>query len=340
MSIILGVIFWLNRSSGEVEVGASTVKPDEQIVHSVYLNAPKAMYVWGAFDTPSHLGVTSRTALVQNHRGIANKMADFALMHKIDRLLLYVGCCEWDRAKFASKTIPDESGFAAMLAKLNANKFTVDAVVYINDDPNDLTKDCLLDIVNAIHAFNVAHPLSRFAGIHVDQEPGLPQPMVALLNSLSAVHSAAARVDLPLSSSIKPLYLTHRLAWDGEERTMFQHIQRVTESTALMAYSSETDLVVGLARQAGQQTNTTYNVAVETGLKGAAATETLHYTIRASPINWFNVAANLIENFDEENKCVGEGCRVGSLVIHDFVQYWHAIYGQAPYYDEEPHGWA
>ncbi|KAG9395736.1 hypothetical protein J8273_2643 [Carpediemonas membranifera] len=340
-AVILGILFYFNHSYGLVDFGSSSVTADDADINSGYLNITKDMYVWGAYTDSTRLGVTSRTALVKNYNGIATKLADFSVMHGMDNLLVYVGCCEWDGSTFTKGSIPLHDDFVAFNAPFIENGIGVTALVYINDDVEDISSPCLDNIITAIKQFNDANPSSAFSGVHIDQEPSSIVSMAALITTLKASHNIAKMNGIQLSSSSKPRYVTDSLTINGTRSTMLEHLATSVDEVTLLAYYNNAEKVAELVRNAASQDIGPFKIALETGYVNAESTETFYDQIRSIPSSWFNTFAGVRSSVESAVGCSVEetSCAVDKFVIHDFVQYWEAIYGTEPYTDDADHGW-
>jgi len=142
----------------------------------------RAMWVWNmgtdAAGTRDWDGVMGYQRGLANYKGARDLCLDFCKNKSIRSIYVFNATWEWDRATIEAGQIPNATAWADLVADAKSRGIQVWLMGYLWDNPNDsrmtnsVDKESLKKIMQAIAAFNQAHPTTPIAGFHDDQEPG------------------------------------------------------------------------------------------------------------------------------------------------------------------------
>jgi hypothetical protein len=133
----------------------------------------------------------------------------------------------------------------------------------------------------------------------------------------------ALRLDIALGSAIKPKWLRKEGNRPPVLKSLLEHLDEAT----IMAYNDNPKVMDRFARTAFELqkgTGRTIEIAVETGVKGAAPEETWSQEIRKDRGRFFSEMVRL-DAIWKKNPCYG------GLAIHSYAQYFVLLYGKEAY---------
>lgn len=240
--------------------------------------ARRAMWVWGAVpvqgdkEANRHWDGERNTEerFYSNYKGSMDLFLDFCENKSIRVVYMFSGTYEWSR--FKGSQLENSHMVTPFLSEANKRGIQVWYMYYLFDDPNDarLNKDdsMILEIAKAVEKHNKNNPKARYAGIHCDQEPGESVVYPALLKNTKMAYDwiKSSRSRLLMSHALRPSWRNQKLKWDGQEKTMNEHMQDNLHHGALMAYSDRLKTVHEWSDQA-------LAYASKTGRKLAVGTE-------------------------------------------------------------------
>jgi beta-glucanase (GH16 family) len=317
----------------------------------------RAMWVWsmGADSTNSRNwdGVNSFVRGLENYKGSRDLFLDFCENKSIRSIYVFNAIWEWDQTTLDAGHIPNEAAWTGLMADATSRGIQVWMMGYLWDDPNDsrltlaTNKQALVRIMQAIAAFNQAHPTTPIAGFHNDQEPGTTSVYDDLLDILKNAQDwiNTNAPTLLLSQALRPVWRSQNVTWNGNTKTMNQHIIDVLGHAAYMAYSDtpstslNTYTLPACNYAASLGTSHKVGMGVEvTDLKNAwtnSQYETWYEEIQAEPVATRfltnSVAPVTFEDFLHDaasSLCTNAG--FDRVVIHENASYFNHWFGMYP----------
>ena len=323
---------------------------------TAYKEQKKSLYVWSHATTNRLDDTPAWILLVKNKSGEIEKLADFCSLHGFNNVIFFAGSVEWEYEDYYSKgVLPYEDDYIYNIQYLASKGISTDLMVYLNDDPNNMTDYQHIDAVARIaqRLRDEGVPLNT---LHIDQEPSKQNRYADLLRMLSI---ASQYIDVGVS--LKPQWVREKLssitaqfkvesvmdeisALQGytptEDSTFSDLILMIAPKSVVMAYSNSTETSIRIGKQAvdslcrafpNEDNPRVIEFAVETGfVNDLDEAETLHYWIKKNKPLWFNKIRCL------SNSLLGYAKRngvEGGLVIHDYAQYYSTLYCVSPALD-------
>ena len=292
-----------------------------------YCEAEKALYAWNCATDRQRDGESSWWHLLHDTNGCGQRLVDFAVAHRIDRVHLYVGAVQWDwDASFSQGVLPDEDALADLTTRLRAAGVEPWAMWYLNDRTDDFRNlERVTDLVASVAAFGERHPDGAFAGLHGDQEPNRADSYGPYLEMNRLGRDAAVAAGLGWGASLKPAWLD--VPYEGAP--LFHAVLGATTHGTLMDYSDDPVRVADrgetfLAFADG--TDARAEVAVETGRTDPTPGVSFADLVETDPDGFYAVMGELDAGFRAHPSYDG-------LVIHDYTQYYAALSGGIEPYD-------
>ncbi|EFO61572.1 Hypothetical protein GLP15_3573 [Giardia lamblia P15] len=346
-ALTAGVIFTSSTTFSTLSTGDG--KPPVVSSFDTYVSGPKSLYVW-SHTTDSKIGTTPAwQVLLEDRYDEVTYLCTFCKQHGISEVYLFIGSAEWEWDEyFSNLQIPHLQAVRSAIAKLTAKKITTHPMIYLNDEPDNLSNyDRMEQIAEAVRLFKESNPDLLIGTLHIDQEPANP---TAYTDYIRMLYLAAQK--LPISVAIKPLWVRTELAAIEESFSLFDlaleidmllDIQSVAERfsdvvyyitshATMMAYSNTKAQVESLATGAmdsavrvGKQYAES---AIEVGYtNNLPAEETLHYVLTGDKQGWFDSFLDLNTSF---TKTAEERSLSHRTVIHDYSQYFYSLYCELP----------
>lgn len=325
---------------------------------TAYKEQKKSLYVWSHSTTNRLNGTPAWILLIKNRLGEIEKLADFCVLHGFNNVILFAGSVEWEYEDYYSKgVLPYENDYIYNIQYLASRGISTDLMVYLNDDPNNMTDYRHIDAVARIarRLRDDGVPLNT---LHIDQEPSKQNRYADLLRML---HIAAQHIDVGVS--LKPQWVREKLSSitaqfkmenvideisvlqsyiPTEASTFSDLVLTIAPKSIVMAYSNNTETSIKIGKQAVDSLRRAFpdedslrvmEFAVETGfINNLNEVETLHYWIKKNKPLWFNKVRCL------SNSLLGYARRngvEGGLTIHDYAQYYSTLYCVSPAQDSK-----
>lgn len=346
-ALAAGVIFTSSTTFSTLSTGDG--RPPAVPSFDAYVATPKSLYVW-SHTTENRIGNKPawQVMLEDAHDEIAYLCA-FCKQHGVSEIYLFIGSAEWEwDAHFSNLQIPHLTAVRSAITKLTAQKIKTHPMVYLNDEPNDLSNyDRMEQIAEAVKLFKDSNPSLLIGTLHIDQEPSDPTKYADYIRMLNL-----AAQKLPISVAIKPLWVRTELAVIEDSFSLFDlaleldtllDIQSVAERfsdvvyyltshATMMAYSNTKIQIEKLATGAmdsAMRVGKQYaESAIEVGYtNNLPIEETLHYSLVADKQGWFDSFLELDASF---NKSAKERSLSHRIVIHDYSQYFYTLYCDLP----------
>ncbi len=225
----------------------------------------RAMWVWNpaavtgtkeenrSWDPTASAPRNAQARFFENYKGSQDLFFDFCENKSIRVLYFYNAVWEWNMADLdnATPTIPNEAEFASLVAEANSRGIQVWLMCYLWDDPNDsrmtitAQKQSMKRLAEAVHNFNIAHPTTPVAGIHVDQEPGDTSVYDDLLDTMKIAQDwvDANSPDIMISQALRPRWRNQNITWNGATKPMNEHIMDTIGHGAYMSYNDNVNTV-------------------------------------------------------------------------------------------------
>lgn len=323
---------------------------------TAYKEQKKSLYVWSHSTTNRIDGTPAWILLIKNRQGEIEKLADFCSLHGFNNVILFAGSVEWEYEDYYSKgVLPYEEDYVYDIQYLASKGITTDLMIYLNDDPNNMTDYRHIEAVARIarRLRDEGVPLNV---LHIDQEPSKQNRYADLLRMLSI---ASQYIDIGVS--LKPQWVREKLSsitaqfklesvvdeigalqdyMPVEDSTFSDLILRIAPKSIVMAYSNNTETSIKIGKQAvdslrrafpDEDSTRAMEFAVETGfINELNEVETLHYWIKKNKPLWFNKIRCL------SNSLLGYAKRngvEGGLTVHDYAQYYSTLYCVSPAQD-------
>lgn len=320
---------------------------------TTYKEQKKSLYVWSHSTTNRLNGTPAWILLIKNRLGEIEKLADFCTLHGFNNVILFAGSVEWEYEDYYSKgVLPYEDDYIYNIQYLASKGISTDLMVYLNDDPNNMTDYRHIEAVARIarRLRDDGVPLNT---LHIDQEPSKQNRYADLLRML---HIAAQHIDIGVS--LKPQWVREKLSSittqfkiesvldevselqdysQTESSTFSDLILMIAPKSIIMAYSNNTETSIKIGKQAidslcrafpNEDSVRIMEFAIETGfINNLNEVETLHYWIRKNKPLWFNKVKCLSSALLGYAKRNGVE---GGLTIHDYAQYYSTLYCVSP----------
>lgn len=346
-ALVVGTIFISSTTFSTLSTGNG--KPPVVPSFDKYVTVPKSLYVW-SHTTDNKFGDKPawQVMLEDKHDEIAYLCA-FCKQHGVSEVYLFIGSAEWEwDTYFSNLQIPHLQAVRSAIAKLTTHKITTHPMVYLNDEPDDLSNyERMAQIAEAVKLFKNANPSLLIGTLHIDQEPANPTKYADYIRMLNL-----AAQELPISVAIKPLWVRTELAVIEDSFSLFDlaleldtliDIQSIAERfsdvvyyltshATMMAYSNTKAQIEKLATSAmdsavrvGKQYTES---AIEVGYtNNLPIEETLHYSLVEDKQRWFDNFLDLNASFAKSAKDRSLSHRI---VIHDYSQYFYSLYCDLP----------
>ncbi|TNJ26306.1 hypothetical protein GMRT_13341 [Giardia muris] len=312
-----------------------------------YAEIRKGLYVWSHHTANRLNGVPSWIVLTQNNHGEMQRLVDFCKMQGVDKVLLFAGSVEWEYDDYYSRGVfPYHEDLLFNVRFLQTQGLDVDLMVYLNDEPNNLTAyERMEEVAQIVKKLNKEG--TNIGSLHIDQEPSKQNQYKKLLEMLSL-----SRQQCPIGVSLKPQWVRERLTditafftiddvrhlpefkdfQPTKETTFSDLVLMVAPNSTMMAYSNEPDTILSLGRQALDSASrvglTRLDIAMETGfVNNLPEEETTHYWIQANKPLWFKRFRCLGGKLERYAQELGLKTK---MIVHDYAQYHTTLYCQSP----------
>lgn len=315
--------------------------------YNEYAAMKKGLYVWSHHTANRLGGVPSWIVLTQNNHGEMQRLVDFCNMQGIDKVLLFAGSVEWEYDDYYSQGLfPYHEDLLFNIRFLQTQNIDVDLMVYLNDEPNNLTAYTRMEDV-ALLVKRLNDEGMSIGSLHIDQEPSKQNQYKKLLEMLSL-----SRQHVPIGVSLKPQWVRERLAdiqafftieqvrhlpefadfQPTKDTTFSDLVLMVAPNSTMMAYSNEPDTILSLGKQALDSAMrvglSRLDIAMETGfVNNLPEEETTHYWIQANKPLWFKRFRCLGGRLEKYARELGLESK---MTIHDYAQYYTTLYCQSP----------
>ncbi len=318
------------------------------------VEARRAMWVWNPVSVAGNKQANkiwdgSKNAsdrFYKNYKGSMDMFFDFCENKSIRVVYMFGGTYQW--SDYSRGKLDQGLVMKSFLEEANDRGIQIWYMYYLNDDRDTRSMlentNQILEIAQAVDKFNKRYPKARFAGIHCDQEPNKPQVYPGLLDNTKKAFDwvESTGSDLLLSQALRPKWFNQSLKWNGETKTMNQHMQDCLHHSVLMAYNDKPETVykwskevVDYATKIGRKAAIGSELA---DLKGAwpnSDKETWWEEVRAeSDETRFKVgSSNSVTWEDMMHEVVKrESGKEGfdRLAIHTYSQYFYHWFGDYP----------
>lgn len=326
----------------------------------------RAMWVWDpaavtgtkaenrAWDPTPKASRNAQARFYENYKGSQDLFFDFCENKSIRVLYFYNAVWEWNMADLdkAKPSIPNEAGFAAFVAEANKRGIQVWLMCYLWDDPNDARmkitaqKQSMKRLAEAVHNFNITHPKTPVAGIHVDQEPGDTAVYDDLLDTMKIAQDwiDANSPKLIISQALRPKWRNQKITWNGSTKPMNEHIMDTIGHGAYMSYNNNVTTVkkwltpiINYATAKGNHKKISSGFEVN-DLKGQwknSGEETWWEEIRKEPLaTRFKVNAAAPTTYEDAMHDIERTYKAKAgydrQVIHSYAGYFEHWFGERP----------
>lgn len=310
-----------------------------------YQMVPKSLYVWSHTTESQMNGQPAWTVLLQNRNQEIPYLIEFCKLHGVKEVYLFVGSIEWEYdAFFSTGKFPHEESLVHDLELLSSAGIGASLMVYLNDDPENLANwERMKGVASAMRRLKDSYPALALKSLHIDQEPAQPANYAnyikMLLECSSEVHVSAAikpKWTRDSLASIEGQFSLESLSTEypvlapivGTAQLFSDVVYFVTEYSVMMAYSNDLGSVISLgsrAMESARRMGSTFaENAIETGfVNNLPAEETLYYEIQKNKEKWYSDFLTINTGFN------GYGI-AQQTVIHDYAQYFYALYCVVP----------
>lgn len=326
--------------------------------------ARRAMWVWDpvavtgtkaenrAWDPTPKAPRNAKTRFFENYKGSQDLFFDFCENKSIRVLYFYNAVWEWNKEDLdkAKPNIPDEAQFAKFVAAANKRGIQVWLMCYLWDNPNDprmkaaAEKQSIKRLAEAVHNFNIAHPKSPLAGIHLDQEPGDVAVYDDLLDSMKIAQEWVNKnsPDIIISQALRPRWRNQEIRWNGVTKPMNEHIMDTIGHAAHMSYNDNVKTVknwltpiTDYAGNRGKKVSSGFEVNDLTGQWKNSDKETWWEEIRneplakrfkldpANPVTFEDAMHDIVETYKAK-------AGYDRQVIHSYAGYFEHWFGERP----------
>ncbi len=326
--------------------------------------ARRAMWVWNpvavtgtnsdnrSWDPTSSAPRNAQARFFENYKGSQDLLLDFCENKSIRVLYFFNAVWEWNMADLDNSTprVPNEAGFAAFVARANNRGIQIWLMAYLWDAPDDsrmttaANKQSIKRLAEAVHNFNLAHPTTPLAGVHLDQEPGDTRVYDDLLDTMKIAQDwvNANSPNIMISQALRPKWRNQNIMWNGSTKPMNEHIMNTIGHGAYMSYDDDVTVVKGWLTPIINYA-TTNNKKIASGFevtdyKGAwlnSDKETWWEEIRNEPLaTRFKVDAASPVTFEDGMHDVVNTYQAQSgydrQVLHDYENYFLQWFGGYP----------
>jgi len=326
----------------------------------------RAMWVWDpasvtgtkaenrSWDPTPTAPRNAQARFFENYKGSRDLFFDFCENKSIRVLYFYNAVWEWNLADLdnATPTIPNEADFASFVAEANSRGIQVWLMCYLWDDPNDsrmtipAQKQSMKRLAEAVHNFNIAHPTTPVAGIHVDQEPGDVSVYDDLLDTMKIAQDwvDANSPEIIISQALRPRWRNQNVTWNGVTKPMNEHIMDTIGHGAYMSYNDNVNTVknwltpivdYSTALDGNKKISSGFEVNDLTGLWENSDEETWWEEIGNEPLaTRFKVDAVAPVTFEDAMHDIVNSYKAQAgydrQVIHSYAGYFEHWFGERP----------
>ncbi len=324
----------------------------------------RAMWVWNpvavtgtktenrSWDPTPNAPRNAQARFYENYKGSQDLFFDFCENKSIRVLYFYNAVWEWHMADLdnATPTIPHEADFANFVAEANNRGIQVWLMCYLWDDPDDsrmtitAQKQSIKRLAEAAHRFNIAHPTTPIAGIHLDQEPNDITVYDDLLDTLKIAQDwvDTNSPDIIISQALRPKWRNQNVAWNGITKPMSEHIMDTIGHGAYMSYNDNLTTVkswltpiINYTSANGKKISSGFEVNDLTGLWPNSDEETWWEEIRneplasrfkvdtAGPVTFEDAMHDIVDTYKKQ-------AGYDRQVIHSYADYFHHWFGEHP----------
>lgn len=288
---------------------------------------------------------------LENYKGARDLCLDFCQSKSIRSIYVFNATWEWSRTTIEAGHIPNAAEWADLMAEATSRGIQVWLMGYLWDDPDDSRmaqtehKESLKQIMQAIHAFNQAHPTTPIAGFHNDQEPGDAAVYDDLLDTMMIAQDwvSANAPGLMISQALRPVWRNAVLTWNGKTQSMNNHILDTIGHAAFMAYSDNPATVLDTYAKPACNHAAITGAKVAVGLEvgnisdlypGAAADTWYEEIIAEPPATRFLADASAPVTFEDclHGTAAALRSNVGydRIVIHSYASYFNHWFSRHP----------
>lgn len=303
--IIAGSILGSRHSKPSDPPSDTPITPTQTRVLAVggslpFIEYGKSLFVWNSPKKP-HLSNTERITALWTPGSARDDLFNFYVEQGFISAVVYAGCAQWEGAQYAKGEFPfgGEQNFIDTLELYRDKHMEINALVYLNDDYNDLTS-------NRAEMVQMAAYFNKFAkyglnSLVLDIEPQtLNKPgQLDLFASLYADILAAAP-DIKIIPTMKNAWFKCQ---NGDCVVDTLNSVGVKEYW-LMAYSSDPKLVVWMAENARKYADNV-NILIETDDIGDSSVS-YHDKIVSDKQQFFDDYANMVS-------------QIGPVSIHSYL---------------------
>ncbi|HEX5790195.1 MAG TPA: Calx-beta domain-containing protein, partial [Luteolibacter sp.] len=317
----------------------------------------RAMWVWdmGADNakTKQWDGVMSFRRGLENYKGSRDLFLDFCQNKSVRSIYVFNVIWEWDQATIESGRIPNEAAWVELMADATSRGIQVWMMGYLWDNIDDsrmtqaANKEAIKKIMQAIAAFNQAHPTTPIAGFHNDQEPRATSVYDDMLDTLKIGQNwvNANAPGLKISQALHNVWRGQNVTWNSQSKSMINHIIDTIGHTAYMAYSDTPSTVLNTYAKpacdyaAGPSVGKRVAVGLEvtdlTGLWTNSDKETWWEEIRAEPTATrfkTDVAAPVTfeDCLHDTANALSANAGYDRIVLHESASYFGHWFGMYP----------
>ena len=324
----------------------------------------RAMWVWNpaaisgtkndnrSWDPTPSAPRNAEARFYENYKGSQDLFFDFCENKSIRVLYFFNAVWEWNMADLDNATprVPNEAGFATFVAEANSRGIQVWLMCYLWDDPNDsrmtitANKQSIKLLAEAVHNFNLAHPTTPVAGIHLDQEPGDTTVYDDLLDTMKIGQDwvDAHSPNIMISQALRPKWRNQNITWNGSTKPMNEHVMATIGHGAYMSYNDEVSIakswltpIVNYATANNKKISSGFEVWDYAGLWPNSDEETWWEEIRNEPLaTRFKVDAAAPVTFEDAMHDIVSSYETQSgydrQVVHSYSNYFEHWFGELP----------
>ena len=326
--------------------------------------ARRAMWVWSpvsvtgsnsenrSWDPTSSAPRNAQARFFENYKGSQDLFFDFCENKSIRVLYFFNAVWEWDMADLDSATprVPNEAEFVNFVAEAKSRGIQVWLMAYLWDAPNDsrmtqaANKQSIKLMAEAVDNFNTTYPTTPLAGVHLDQEPGEISVYNDLLDTMKIAQDwvDANCPDLIISQALRPKWRNQYITWNGETKSMNDHIMDTIGHGAYMSYNDDTSIVknwltpiIDYATTNHKKIASGFEVTDYQGLWANADEETWWEEIRnepiatrfkvdpSGPVTFEDAMHDIVDSYENE-------AGFDRQVVHSYADYFEHWFGERP----------